>query len=600
MVRTDLLTLRTLLFPRQSICERQELYFRADQGSVWNEAGDYLIVNGTAAFDTYFNTLPAVKYREYCRLSSLFLRLRLSGSFAVHVYGVNRNEGGLHEQCVLECSYRTAEESGVELDLTEAYTGYDSLYFTLTSRGGRLYGGEFAGACPQKQPVKMAVVICTFRREQYLLRNHAAICAYLERSTFFDPETIHFYIVDNGRTLRREEIETPYFTLLPNDNTGGSGGFTRGYYEAVHSGEAYTHILFMDDDIILDGDMLLRVAALLQTRRPEFASLSVGGTMLKASDRITQHEAGAVWDGKRIHSIGTDCRMVSREAVFDVAYYPRGNYQAWWFYCFPAEWQQEYGYPLQFFIKVDDIEYSLRCAGEIAIISGIAVWHDDFDDKYDGFQEYYIKRNELIVTCVNQQKPYAWYQLRKLLLSVIKQTVYQRYFLVDLVLRAYDDFLKGWEYFAKTDTAALNREIMQSCQPLLTDEQLLEQYGVAFDEEKYQLSRTEPENRKIQALSGNGYLIPYVFYRKDKDGYAITDLARCRIVNFYKHKRVLHYDVTRRKGFVTVQKKWKLYSNLCRVVGKSVKFLIRYPSVRRGFREHLSELAAFEPKPSSE
>ena len=76
-------------------------------------------------------------------------------------------------------------------------------------------------------------------------------------------------------------------------------------------------------------------------------------------------------------------------------------------------------------------------------MSGLAVWHDDFESKYDGFQEYYIKRNELIMTSVNHQKAYPFFQVEKLVKCVMRQVVYQRYFLADIVIRAYDDYLKG-------------------------------------------------------------------------------------------------------------------------------------------------------------
>ena len=182
------------------------------------------------------------------------------------------------------------------------------------------------------------------------------------------------------------------------------------------------------------------------------------------------------------------------------------------------------------------------------------------------------------------------FQVRKLILSVMKQTVYQRYFLADIIFRAYDDYLKGWKHFLETDTAALNVELMASCKPLLSDEELLSQEGVSFDREKYDKALSEPESLKKQALSMNGYLIPKVFYRKDKDNYSMTDLAGCRIVNFYKHSRVLHYDLSRGKGYVTVQKKSQLWKNIFKLMYKSVKFLIMYPHIRKGYKNHLSDL----------
>lgn len=590
------------MFPQKGICDRTELFYRTapeksgSPDSIYWEEGNCLTINRITAFDTYFNSLAVIKYREYCHLSALYLRLRVSGFFVLRVFGVKKIDGVFRETLILKKDIKASVKTYDITELTDSLDrGYDSIYFSLESKGGRLYGGEYLCCTDKQKTTDIAVVICTYKREKFLMRNYSSICSYLEKSKVLKENNIHFYIVDNGRTLDPEKIDNPYFTLIPNSNTGGSGGFTRGCYEAVNSGRSYTHVLFMDDDIVLDCEMLMRVYALLRIRRSRFDDLAVGGTMIRLSDMITQHEAGSVWDGKRLNSIGNGIDLTVRENVLDIPYYPKGNYNAWWFCCFPVSWVREHGYPLQFFVKEDDIEYSLRCAHEIAVISGIAVWHDDFDGKYDGFQEYYIKRNELILTSVNDQKPYTAFQIRKLILSVMKQTVYQRYFLADIIFRAYNDYLKGWEHFKNTDTAAFNQELMSSCESLMGDEELREKYGVYFDREKYEKSLAERERLKIQALSLNGYLIPSVFYPKDKDGFYITDLARCRIVNFYRHKKVLHYDTARKRGFVTVQKRTKLYANYFRLIGMSIKFAVKYPSVRRGYREHLKELADYKP-----
>ena len=589
---TERTVLRNILFPAEKVCTVDELYFRKKNDNVkYSEADGFMDIHGAVSFDTYFNIFPVKKYLDYCDMGNVFLELSLCGKFKVSVYGVSADR----EECVLTKSIVLDDKETFTLELGAVFSEkYDNAYFTLDSDNGCFYGGRLVSERDSIQDVNIAVVICTFRREKFLLENHAKICAYLDKSDVFNSGNFHVYIVDNGRTLERDKTENSFVTIIPNENTGGSGGFTRGYYEAVHSGRNFTHILFMDDDIVLDCEMFLRVYSLLRIRSSDNKDLAVGGTMIKLSDRITQHEAGSFWDGKRHVSIGEGCDLTKRKDVLDTAYYPEGDYNAWWFYCFPSDWQEKYGYPLQFFIKEDDIEYSLRCAGRIAVLSGIAVWHDDFEGKYDGFQEYYIKRNELIMTAVNDQKRYTLFQIRKLVLSVMRQTVYQRYFLADIIMRAYDDFLKGWEHFYNTDTTALNKELMESCEPLIGDDELLEKYGVYFDKEKYENSCTEPENLKKQALTLNGYLIPVIFYKKDKDGFYITDLAKRRIVNFYKHKTVLHYDVSRKKGFVTKQKKSKLWGNIFRLIFKSIRFAVLYPSVCRGFKKNLDKLTSEE------
>ncbi len=573
---------RNIIFPKENICPKTDLYYRSVSGSMSENS---LHIGGKVTFDTYFNAFPIGKYLEYCKFSELFLKLRLCGIFDLKIFGVSGNtEALLLEKNI--CAENTVEDVTDISACMEKNFAY--IYFSLESADGTLYGGDFSCTAEKLNTVNTAVVICTFKREKFLLRNHTEICEYLESQDILNKENIHFYIVDNGQTLDKSVIENQYTTLIPNKNTGGSGGFTRGYYEAVHSGANYTNILFMDDDIVLDCEMLLRVYGILRTAKDN--DLAVGGTMIKLSDFITQHEAGALWDGKRHISLGQNKDLTKRENVF--AEYPECDYNAWWFYCFPSRWQEKYGYPLQFFIKEDDIEYSLRCADKIAVLSGIAVWHDDFESKYDGFQEYYIKRNELILTSVNDQKAYPFFQVEKLMKCVMRQVVYQRYFLADIVIRAYDDYLKGWENFKNTDTEKLNTELMDSCKKLLSDDELKE-YGVYFDREKYDCALNEEKALWKQIPTFNGYFIPKCFYKKDKDDFAIVPLAGCKFVNFYKHKKVLHYDISRKRGFVTEIKQsafWK-YSFL--LLGKSVRFLVKYPSVRKGYKNHLKELADF-------
>ena len=573
---------RNIIFPKENICPKTDLYYRSVSGSMSENS---LHIGGKVTFDTYFNAFPIGKYLEYCKFSELFLKLRLCGIFDLKIFGVSGNtEALLLEKNI--CAENTVEDVTDISACMEKNFAY--IYFSLESADGTLYGGDFSCTAEKLNTVNTAVVICTFKREKFLLRNHTEICEYLESQDILNKENIHFYIVDNGQTLDKSVIENQYTTLIPNKNTGGSGGFTRGYYEAVYSGANYTNILFMDDDIVLDCEMLLRVYGILRTAKDN--DLAVGGTMIKLSDFITQHEAGALWDGKRHISLGQNKDLTKRENVF--AEYPECDYNAWWFYCFPSRWQEKYGYPLQFFIKEDDIEYSLRCADKIAVLSGIAVWHDDFESKYDGFQEYYIKRNELILTSVNDQKAYPFFQVEKLMKCVMRQVVYQRYFLADIVIRAYDDYLKGWENFKNTDTEKLNTELMDSCKKLLSDDELKE-YGVYFDREKYDCALNEEKALWKQIPTFNGYFIPKCFYKKDRDDFAIVPLAGCKFVNFYKHKKVLHYDVSRKRGFVTEIKQsafWK-YSFL--LLGKSVKFLVKYPSVRKGYKNHLKELADF-------
>ena len=59
------------------------------------------------------------------------------------------------------------------------------------------------------------------------------------------------------------------------------------------------------------------------------------------------------------------------------------KYAAWWFCCFSVNNVKKRGLPSPFFIKGDDIEYSLRNESKIINLNGLAVWHEDFSGKYN-------------------------------------------------------------------------------------------------------------------------------------------------------------------------------------------------------------------------
>ena len=73
----------------------------------------------------------------------------------------------------------------------------------------------------------------------------------------------------SSRHFSEEQLpDSNQIHLIPNQNTGGSGGFTRGIQEALHR-EQYTHVLLMDDDIIADWNGVQRAISFLSICKPE-------------------------------------------------------------------------------------------------------------------------------------------------------------------------------------------------------------------------------------------------------------------------------------------------------------------------------------------
>ena len=76
--------------------------------------------------------------------------------------------------------------------------------------------------------------------------------------------------------------------MVPNPNLGGAGGFARGLWEHRRRGRA-THVLFMDDDVAFEPEILARTVALLRFARR--ADLCIAGSMMRMDRPQIQFEA---------------------------------------------------------------------------------------------------------------------------------------------------------------------------------------------------------------------------------------------------------------------------------------------------------------------
>ena len=106
------------------------------------------------------------------------------------------------------------------------------------------------------------------------------------------------FIADNGRTLESGELLTPEIHIYPNRNVGGAGGFTRDLIEIMENNNTFhiTHVLLMDDDIVIEPEALVKTYTLLTLLKDTYIDTFIGGAMLRLDRQYIQVESGAVWD----------------------------------------------------------------------------------------------------------------------------------------------------------------------------------------------------------------------------------------------------------------------------------------------------------------
>ena len=414
------------------------------------------------SFATYFNAFPASYWRRWSILESVVLRVELTGSARVDVYrskatGARITVGGAPV-------VSTGDEPAVaefEIDLTPFEDGGWIWFDITTDSTTTLHHAGWYAPIPAPGRANVAVGIPTFNRPSDCVSALAALTS--------DPlvdEVISAVIVSDQGTNKAKDH--PGFaeaaaalgnrlSIHNQPNLGGSGGYSRVMYEALKNTDC-EQILFMDDDIRIEPDSILR--ALAMNRFAKVPTL-VGGQMLNLQEPSHLHVMGEMVDPENFMWTGA----INTEYDHNFAKYPLNDedefrsrllhrridvdYNGWWMCMIPRQVAEELGQPLPLFIKWDDADYGLR-AGEhgypTVTLPGAAIWHMAWSDKDDAidWQAYFHLRNRLIVAALHWDGNIRGL-LRSHLKATLKHLLCLEYSTVAIQNKAMDDFLAGPE-----------------------------------------------------------------------------------------------------------------------------------------------------------
>ncbi len=547
-----------------------------------------------AGFDTYFNCFSVGKWNRYTRLDNLKLCLELQGSFHVsilHMYSMYTEpfEHIIRER-VCRASVRTAFDFEIPLKgLDEGGIVCFRLY-ALEAEDNVFYGGGYVTDVDEAalNPVNIAIDTCTFRRERYITRN----VALLNRDIMENPNNpmyghLDMFISDNGRTLDVKAMQTDRVHIFPNRNVGGAGGFTRGMIEILDMlpERPFTHVLVMDDDVLINTDAILRTYRLLQFLKPECLGKTVAGAMLRLDNRSLQHECGGWWNG---FCVRNDKTMLDLTQINNILFNEKedmANYNAWWYSCIPISKISNDNLPLPIFIRYDDVEYGLRTGSDIIAMSGICLWHEPFEYRFSSSSQYYEIRNEMIVNALHWPD-WGFKQAREVLRYSVKVNIGRyRYSDCKLAFKAMEDFCRGPEFLLNTDGEALHKEVM-----MIGDRfQPLKELPVRFDENEYIKSQRQekPAKKGLRILTLNKHLLP-------RKGDAVVDAALNGVKDFAGKKRVLNYDVGGNRGFVTEYNGKRLMESL-RGYRRTVRMMkAKYAPACQAWRQAMPTLTSRE------
>lgn len=405
-------------------------------------------------FSTYLNGFSLQTWKRYTPLDQVELQLTVQGHFRLQLvgYSLNPTAPERHELYVKEYTFPLPQEICVPYPATaeDQLLAFEIDPYEDCILHQAAYCGLFPKGC--ERDVVLSLVTTTCRKEAFITHNIQLLKDQLLAEGSELRDALYIHVVDNGRTLDPASINGYHVAVHPNKNTGGSGGYARGMMESLHQVPSATHVLLMDDDVLVLPESIRRTYRLLSLLRPEYTDSFISGAMLEYDAMDTQHEdVGTIlpdggWRPARPKLDLTELTHVleaGRELL------PmRQPYAGWWYCCIPVRFIRNQGLPLPLFLRCDDIEYSLRCRPDhFLTMPGICIWHMGFAGKYSAALDLYQRmRNMLAAKAITGA--FAEVDIPRLWTRLYRQQLREyAYHGAEALLMALEDYLQGPDLF---------------------------------------------------------------------------------------------------------------------------------------------------------
>ena len=415
------------------------------------------------SFGTYFNAFPASYWRRWTPVREVTLTIETKGEGTLVV---NRSNAKGRSQRVASRAVSGGETSTFVLPLTafgdggwywfDAYAGKDEFEVQ-----GAVYSAPDSLA---RARGSFSIAMTTMNKVSYCFENIRTIADSPRLLETLDT----MFIVDQGSDRLRDhteelaELEAAMggkLRIIEQGNIGGSGGFSRGMYEASMAGES-TYVVNCDDDIVIEPVSLERLVTFA-----DFATKPtiVGAHMFDLNNRTSLHTFGEIVDRWRIQPALPHQEM---SLSYDLGTHPLRatpwlhrrvdvDYNGWWMCLIPTEVVREIGLSLPVFIKWDDAEYGLRAknAGYSTVsLPGAGVWHVAWGDKDDlvGWQAFFHERNRLITALLHSPYERGGRLVKESHFMDIKHVISMQYYTQTGRIMAQRDVLAGPEHLHET------------------------------------------------------------------------------------------------------------------------------------------------------
>jgi GT2 family glycosyltransferase len=406
----------------------------------------------TLTFDTSFGVLHAGRWRRLTGVDDIEARIVAEGAGRAEVVAVVRGR-----ETVVATATLGAQPVDVRVGSLRR-SDWGVLFVRIVADSPTtLHGVEWRTPSAPRCEVRLNLSITTFNRHDYVVPTVKKVLA-LVRGNDALRGRVRVLVVDNANNVSFGEPPGDELTVVANRNLGGAGGFARGLMWLRAQGWA-THVLFMDDDITLESESLVRTVSLLAHARDE--KLCVHGAMLSEERQWMQFEAGSryLWRSHYpLRALGQEDDLRDRRLVLRDAKERTFAYSAWWYTAFPIGLTRDN--PLPVFVRGDDVAFGLMHTGRHTVtLNGVVVWHADFHLKNNPSSLFYEMRNFAMIDTLVFDRHRWWHLARRFLALSFRNLFGFRYASEEYMIRGMRAYLAGPGALAALDHAALHDEL---------------------------------------------------------------------------------------------------------------------------------------------
>lgn len=573
--------LQSLLWPEHEISSERDLYLRLKGAAGFSQTRRRVEMEsgGEVSFDTAFNLFNFGKWRRHCGLADMHLHLEGQGRFELVIFqaGPDKSSSRIYNELV-----EFDAEEGLTIDLSALLYPEQGgvVYFGLTAMGaGYLTDAVWMTRQKPLREPHLTLSITTFRREAAVRRSVQRFEDFMRDSHL--SRYLHLVVVDNGQSADIQP--SAHVTPIPNENLGGSGGFARGLLEAERRGD--THCLFMDDDASIHMPALERAWVFLAYAKR--ANSAVAGALTMANYRWAMWENGAVFRYScKPQSLGTDLRLfpqVSKMEFESNKPAPHNYYGGWWFFAFPLAHAERRPFP--FFVRGDDISFSIANDFNIVTLPGVVCFQDaDFADK-ESLQTLYLDlrshmAHHLALPSMEVGAVMAGSIPMRFFVRALLQCHYETAEALNL---SFEDVMRGPQFFAENADMSARRADLNA----IRKDEAWKKIEGPLPAERIRFDPNQLWVRWFMKLTLNGLLLP--FFSRWGNRRVLQAGRRGNIRETWAAGQVTYlngqgqYFTVRHSKVAAVRQSWRMLKNLTR-------FGWGYKQFRQDWRDGYREL----------